>query len=134
MPARADAGTAAAARSVAPRSSRPFPGASPSQQINRQIGGVESFTPVTTRILFEHFWVDLETIYTILVSIVSISALWQQRGTDYEISNRASPGITATDSQLVRCDGAAERGNPRRCVFCPRENVHAHPWPWSLRH
>ena len=52
----------------------------------------------------------------------------------YEISNTSSPGITGTDSQLVRSNGTAERGNPRRCVLCDRENVHAYPWLWALRH
>jgi len=36
---------------VAALTRRTFPEASPSQQINREIGGVESFPPVMTKIL-----------------------------------------------------------------------------------
>src|SRR5439155_16276785 len=48
-PTRADAARAAAAQSVAARSSRSFPEASPFRQINKQIGGTESirFDPRT---------------------------------------------------------------------------------------
>src|SRR5436190_19431236 len=46
-PARADAARAAVARSVAARSSRFFPEASPSEQINRQIGDGRSSTLIS---------------------------------------------------------------------------------------
>ncbi len=43
------------AQLVPARSRRSFPEASPFQQINRQIGGVESFTAAMPKFLFEDF-------------------------------------------------------------------------------
>src|SRR4030095_7241658 len=88
------------------------------------------------QIFIVNFLVAWETKYTKIVSKGEFHHQYflARRGKRHEITRRTSSGIAATSSRLFRRPRAAERRHPRRCLFCRANHVHAHPWPWTLRH